>query len=341
MKILVRGTNWIGDSVMSVPALRRLRKSCPDAHITLAAPGWCQGIFGDAEFLDDFMVLEGSGHSISSVCSQAARARKESFDAAILFTNSFGSALAARLSGIARRYGYAAEGRGFLLSAKFEKPEWKSERHESEFYLNLVNLALEELGCTPDRSEPDPSIAVSRAKRDLTRDLLESKGIGKRAAYAVLGPGSTNSRAKRWSAAGFAETADLLRRKEGLMIVLLGSQEERDVANEVKKAAAEAVVDLTGETSLDEAVAVLAEASLVVSNDMGLAHVAAAAGTPTVVIFGPTNPLTTSPLGAAIVREPVECSPCMLRDCPIDHRCMTRISPERVAKEAARLLAAQ
>lgn len=338
MKILVRGTNWIGDSVMSVPALRKLRQSIPGARITLASPAWSEGIFRDADFLDDILVIKATGHSLGAVRARTAEYREGGFDAAILFTNSFVSALTVRTAGIRQRFGYGAEGRRFLLSKSFPKPDWKNERHESEYYLSLVENSIRELGSVPADGTPDSVIPVSESRRHNARSMLEAKGVGSSERFAVIGAGSTNSRAKRWPAERFATVADALKKDRGLKVVLLGSDQEREIAEEVASAASSELIDLTGETTLDEAIGILSEASLMISNDMGLAHIASAVGAPTITIFGPTNHLTTAPLGSEIIREDVECSPCMLRDCPIDHRCMTRISPEQVVSRAAELL---
>ena len=146
-----------------------------------------------------------------------------------------------------------------------------------------------------------------------------------------LGVGSTNSRAKRWPAERFAELCDRLS-ETGSKVLLMGSEADRDVSQLVAAQARFKPIDLCGITSLEEAAAILSQLDLFVSNDMGLAHLAPAVGTQTVVIFGPTNPETTRPFSdlATVIREPVECSPCMLRDCPIDHRCMTRIGVDQV-----------
>jgi len=330
MKILVRGTNWIGDSVMSVPALRRLREGCPESEITLAAPSWAAGIYHDADFIDHLFTLDEPGHSPKVVAGQAAALRKHRFDAAVLFTNSFSTALVIRAAGIPVRVGYAAEGRGILLSNTVKKPEWKDRRHESFYYVNLVDEALAALDLPGVESDLDPAIPVSSERRMEARAALERFGVGNHEAFAVFGAGSTNSRAKRWPSENFSALAEALSGELGFRIVLVGSKDEKDVAESLVGITAADIVDITGKTSLAEAVSIISEASVMVCNDMGLAHVSAAVGTPTVTIFGPTNPLTTSPIGAEIVREQVECSPCMLRDCPIDHRCMTRVTVERV-----------
>ena len=146
----------------------------------------------------------------------------------------------------------------------------------------------------------------------------------------ALGVGSTNSRAKRWAAESYAELNDKLQNESNANVVLVGAKDELDVSNEVFEKSKRKPTILTGKTSLAEAAAILSEIDLLVSNDMGLAHVASAVGTKTLVIFGPTNPATTRPWNAEIIYKAVECAPCMLRDCPIDHRCMTRISADEV-----------
>ncbi|HUF02706.1 MAG TPA: lipopolysaccharide heptosyltransferase II [Aridibacter sp.] len=338
MKILVRGTNWIGDAVMSVPAIRLLRESFPEASITLATQGWVEGIFRDADFIDDILVLEADGHSPKAVRSQAKQIRKGGFDAALILTNSFVTALVARVAGIPERFGYAGEGRGVLLTEAFPKPAWRSERHEVFYYLELARSAALELGADPTESEPNVSIDVSSERRAEARGLLASAGIDISKQVVAFGAGSQNSRAKRWIPERFAAVADALSGEAGSQTLLLGSEADREASSDVSKAMSTHAGDLTGNTSLAEAVAVIAESSLLISNDMGLAHVASAVGTPVVAVFGPTNHLTTAPWGGMVVRKAVECSPCMLRDCPIDHRCMTRVTPEMVIQKALEAL---
>lgn len=338
MKLLVRGTNWIGDAVMSVPAIRQLRYAFPGAEITLATHDWAEGLFRDAEFIDEMIVIENQGHSPLAIRSQARQIGRGNFDAAVLFTNSFATALVARLAGVPRRIGYSGESRGFLLTDALPKPEWKNDRHEVHYYLQLAEHAAKLLGGTIGNSEPDISIAVSESRRTAAKRILSGHDIDVAKPVIALGAGSQNSRAKRWMPESFAAVADKLSSASGASIVLLGSEADAGVSKRVVASMKGPGTDLTGETSLSEAVALLAEADILIANDMGLGHVAAAVGTPVISIFGPTNPLTTAPWGGTVVREEVECSPCMLRDCPIDHRCMTRITPDRVISEALRTL---
>ena len=156
----------------------------------------------------------------------------------------------------------------------------------------------------------------------------------------ALGIGSTNSRAKRWPAERYSQLATRLALDTKATILLVGSEADKIVADAVKRSSRTDIIDLCGSTSIQEAAAILAFCDLLIANDMGLAHLAPAVGTQTIVIFGPTNEVTTRPFSdnAQVIRNPVECSPCMLRDCPIDHRCMTGVSVEMVFEQARAIL---
>jgi heptosyltransferase-2 len=342
MRILVRGTNWIGDAVMSIPALRQLRRAFPEAHIALHTRAWADGLFRDADFIDEILPFEESGSNFRTVLNQARSIRRQRFDVAVIFPNSYRSAAIVKLAGIPRRFGYSKEGRRLLLTDPLRVPDWKDQRHEVHYYLDLVGAVSEEFqGSHPEDAEISASLPVSAERRTAARKRLADSGCKPGRPVVAIGPGSTNSRAKRWPADRFAELSDRLHGELGANVLVLGSREERDVAEAVKQGAAHPPIDLAGATSLSEAVAILAEADFFISNDMGLAHVAAAVGTRTLVIFGPTDPVTTRPFSdlAEVIREPVECSPCMLRDCPIDHRCMTRVTVDAVLKKASAALA--
>jgi heptosyltransferase II len=343
VKILVRGTNWVGDAVMTIPALRELRRLFPAAEITLHTRAWAEGIFRDAAFLDEILTFDKTKSKIKDALGQARELKKHEFDLAVLFPNSFETALVAKLSKISRRFGYAKESRSFLLTDSIEIPAWKNERHEVFYYLNLVaEIEKEYFGTqTVLDSEPRIELAVSGERRAEARRILERNGLDLSKKTVALGVGSTNSRAKRWPAESYAKLNDLLQNELGTNVVLVGARDETEISREVAAKAEKKPLILTGRTNLAEAVAVLSEIDLLVSNDMGLAHIAPAVGTGTIVIFGPTNEKTTRPIGSEIIRKTVDCAPCMLRDCPIDHRCMTRISPAEVFKMAESKLPAK
>lgn len=319
---------------MQIPALREVRRIFPKAHVTLCTREWAKGIFQDAKFIDDFLIIEPD----ESVFQSAKKWRKGKYDLAILFTNSFQTALLSKLGKVKKRFGYANEGRSFLLTNSFEKPIWKDERHEIYYYLNLVaEVENHYFGITSEQNVIF-ELAVSDERKNAARRILSENDVDLSKKIIALCPGSTNSRAKRWQSESYAKLNDRLQSNFPANIILIGDKSELDVSREVVEKSNNKPLVLTGKTSLAEVTAILSLCDLLVSNDTGPAHISAALGTKTIVIFGPTNPKTTHPIGAEIVRQEVECSPCMLRDCPIDHRCMTRISADEVFLKVQNLL---
>ena len=344
-RIVVRGTNWVGDAVMTIPALRQLRNLFPQAQITLATRAWAQGLFADADFLDDVLIHEGNG--LRSVVNQVREWRKRNFDLAVLFPNSLETALVASLSRVPVRIGYATEGRQPLLTHPLPLPEWRDSKHEVFYYLKIV-AELEWLISHQQTfldTQPNGSLEVSPERKFSARGFLRSQGVNQVGSgkLVALCPGSINSRAKRWPAERYAALADKLIDELGAQVLLVGSQAETEVSEDVMRQMHNTPIFLTGKTDLAKLVSVLSLVDLLVTNDTGPAHIASALDRPVLVIFGPTNPLTTRPFSprAEIVREPPDCAPCMLRDCPIDHRCMTAITPEDVFAHASRLLRAE
>lgn len=348
-RIVVRGTNWVGDAVMTVPALRELRRLFPGAHITLATRSSSAGLFVDADFVDDLQVHVETG--ILSTIGQVREWRKRDFDLAVLLPNSFESALVAFLAGVRTRAGFGTDGRRLLLTHPLELPQWRSTRHEVFYYLEVIEQLGKLLNVSSSAGtagtvhERDGSLRVSAARRSAALDLLRRHGVAAHSGRKVgpivaLCPGSINSQAKRWPAERYAVLADRFIRNLEAQVLLIGSKDELEVSQEVAGLMSEKAVILTGQTNLEQAVAVLSEVDLLVTNDTGPAHIASALGRPTLVIFGPTNPLTTAPFSAAgaIIRRPPDCAPCMLRECPIDHRCMTAISPDEVFDRAVLML---
>ncbi len=333
-KIVVRGTNWIGDAVMSVPALRELSRIFPDSEIVLHTKAALAGLFGDADFIDRVLPYEKRGSKIRQAISQADLLVDENFDLAILLPNSFEVAASASMARVPIRIGYNKDLRGLLLTDPIAVPEWKEKRHEVLYYLNLIAEVERRFvgSATVGQGAPDTSIPVALHRQMAARRFLEAAGLDPERPMVALGAGSTNSRAKRWGIENFAALNDRLQEDLSVQVLLVGDASEKEVAAAVIEAANYKPFDITGQTGVAEAAAVLSVADLLVSNDMGLAHVAPSVGTRTAVIFGPTDPITTRPLSekAVVIRHEVECSPCMLRDCPIDHRCMTRVTVDSV-----------
>src|SRR6185369_15735295 len=338
-RVVVRGTNWVGDSLMTVPALRALRRVLPDAEITLVIRPSAQGIFSEADFVDDVLLYDRKG--VFSVIPQVREWRRRKFDLAVLFQNAFEAALIPFLAGVPLRLGYATESRQALLTHPLDLPDWRSSRHEVFYYLYLVT-ALEQMlfgASTIFETDPDAGIQISEVRKSAAKELLRAHGVREDEPVVALCPGSINSRAKRWPAEAYAALADRLIDTQR-QVLLIGSKEEADVSREVTSRMRHQPIVLTGQTTLDQITAVLAGVDLIVTNDTGPAHIGAGLGRPTIVIFGPTNPLTTRPFSPAaeILRHPPDCAPCMLRDCPIDHRCMTAITVDKVFERSHVLL---
>jgi heptosyltransferase-2 len=346
-RVVVRGANWVGDAVMTVPALRELRRVLPGARITLATRAWAEGIFEGADFVDDLMPVEDGGGGAFFRQVREWRARR--FDLAVLLPNAFAPALVAFAARVPFRLGHATDGRGLLLTHPLAVPEWRGRRHEVFYYLNLVaeleralkgstGVRLDDATATAAPSRPEVSVSAERL--EAAREFLRARGVRFERPVVALCPGSTNSRAKRWPAERFAALADLLIEEAGAEVLLVGSGEELEVSRAVESHAREPLRVMTGETDLAQTVALLGVCDLLVTNDTGPAHIAAALARPVVVIFGPTDPATTRPFATVseVVRVPPECAPCMLRDCPIDHRCMTAVTPEMVFARARRFL---
>jgi lipopolysaccharide heptosyltransferase II len=293
-------------------------------------------LFADAEFIDDLLVHEGSG--LRSAVHQVRQWQKHHFDLAVLFPNSLEAALVASLARVPHRIGYATDGRQRLLTHPLALPEWRSAKHEVFYYLNIVEELERAIGNAPAAlaTEPDSSLLVTESHQSAAIELLRLNGVRGGRSLVALCPGSINSRAKRWPTERYAALADRLIDDLGADVLLIGSSAESEVSLEVSRQMRNRPVILTGHTDLAQLVAVLSVVDLLVTNDTGPAHVASALGRPTLVIFGPTNPLTTRPFSSAgqIVRTPPDCAPCMLRDCPIDHRCMTAITPDEVFERA-------
>jgi heptosyltransferase-2 len=347
---MIRVPNWVGDAVIAVPALRELRRIFAGARITLAARPWVAGLFDGEGLADELMPIRDARNLIQAsvnFASDVRTMRQARIDIAVLLQNAFGAALLARAGGAKRIAGYPTDRRRALLDfvLPFE-PNYKAA-HQVRYYLNIA-AELERRLTGESHVEIDtaqPRLHVTDQQRERARLLLERSGVRTiepwhRARIVALNPGATNSRAKRWLAERFASTADRLAERNGFQTIIVGAKGDVDDATAVVALMRTPATVLAGQTDIAELKALLACTSLVISNDTGTAHVSAALNVPTVVVFGPTEHVSTRPLSdvAMVVRHDVECSPCMLRECPIDHRCMTRVEVEDVYRAAESLM---
>jgi heptosyltransferase II len=335
-RMLIRGTNWIGDAVMSEPALSAIRQAFPKADITLLVKPAIAELFQQHPAIDHLLVYEHRGRHarLSGKWALGSELRRGRFDVAILFQNAFEAALLAFLAGIPRRYGYGTDGRAFLLSDAITAPNRTALAHQTQYYLDL----LRPLGITPLPAAPRLFVSDSEEER-MTQRLMEA-GIQATERLIGINPGSTYGSAKRWLPERFAQAADRMVEQFGGRVVIVGAAGEEALGQAIAEKMLSKPVVLSGRTSIRELMAVIKRCRPFVTNDTGPMHIAAAFGVPVVAIFGPTDFRTTSPFGEThqIVRQPVECSPCLLRECPIDHRCMTGVTVEHVCEAAAKQL---
>ena len=335
-RILVRGANWIGDAVMSTPALQRLRDSFPHAQITLLTTPLTAELFKESPYFNEIIEYRRREAGAKALLETSRKIRAHHFDIAVLFQNAFEAALLAWMGGARLRIGFSEQGRGFLLTGRLHRGSRHRDRHQVHDYLEIV--AECERVCfgreiKPATGNPFPVMTASPSQIAAARTLLQSCGIDPDDRPLIaLNPGATNSRAKCWGEDHFASLADRLIVELNGQIVLIGAPSERDYAEKVfQLISSPGAINLAGKTSIEQLVGVLGHCALLVSNDTGPAHIAAALGRPTLTIFGPTNEFETAPLGprAEMLRaEGIECARCMLRDCPIDHRCMRRITSD-------------
>jgi lipopolysaccharide heptosyltransferase II len=351
--IIIRGANWIGDAVMTLPAIERLRSSFPRSHIALLATPLTTGLFENSPSVDEVIEYRRKEDGTRAFIETMRLMRARRFGLAALFQNAFEAALLTALGGAPVRIGFAAQGRGPLLTHKLLRGPRHSGRHQVHDYLDIVaecervclgwNPGPRISNLEPQISNPLPSLAASPAQRQAAEALLRRAGVDSNSRPLVaLNAGATNSRAKRWPEDRFAALADRLIEALGSRIVFIGAASERAGAERIiRRMERRGAVNLAGETGMTELIGSLDACDLLISNDTGPAHIAAALGRPTLTIFGPTNEFETAPRGPraeAIRAEGVECERCMLRDCPIDHRCMTRIDPSEVFERALKLL---
>ncbi|HTM49259.1 MAG TPA: lipopolysaccharide heptosyltransferase II [Bryobacteraceae bacterium] len=340
-KILIRATNWVGDAVMSAPALSAIRRRFPTAEMVALARPWVADIYAGEKSIDRVIryLPAGGFRDWGAKWALAQALRRERFDCAILLQNAFEAALLARLAGIPKRIGYDRDGRGWLLTDAIPVPRRGDiPRHERFYYLELLRRAgiLDEI-------PPSEGIRLDGIAPAAARGLERFRELGIAAPVIGVSPGAAYGGAKRWLAEGFAAAASSVAREQEARVALFGSDAERalcDTIAEEIRGTGVAAINMAGRTTLREFIDLAAACRLFLTNDSGAMHIASAAGVRTVAIFGATDEDATGPTGplARVVREKVECSPCLLRECPIDHRCMTRVGPERVAGAARDLL---
>jgi heptosyltransferase-2 len=326
-RLVIIAPNWLGDAVMSLPLINDIHREWTETHLSVAARTAVAPVYEMAAAVDEVIVLKGGG-GLGGIRAVGANASMlAGFDAALLLPNSFASAWTVARAGIKERWGFRADLRGPLLTRAIARPP--KLVHQAEYYQALAAM----LGIP--EGERTARLTVPNDARARAGTLLARAGVVEKEPIVVMAPGAAYGSAKQWLPHRFAELARLLRDQRGLRSVLVGARADAKVCREI--AAASGAVDLAAQTDLQTLAGVLAAAQVVVTNDSGAMHLAAAVGTRVIAIFGATNEKKSAPLGAGfdaptptIVATNVWCRPCMLRECPIDHRCMTRIDARTV-----------
>ncbi len=319
---------------MSVPALRALRARFPRAKISILAKPWVADLYRREPFCD--RMIPYTATDLASKWRAARDLRSFNFDCAILLQNAFEAAAVAFAARIPTRIGYARDGRGPLLTSPIAVPRaGEIPRHERFYYLELLRRA----GIVESIRDND-SIHLDGAPDARQAGMARFRELGMGDVVVGVSPGAAYGSAKRWIPERFAEAATGVARELGARVALFGSKAERDLCASIAESIPVPARNFAGETSLGEFIDLAAACRVYLTNDSGAMHIASALGVPTVAVFGATDDAATGPTGplAKVVREPVECSPCLKRECPIDHRCMTRVSAARVAETALTLL---
>ncbi len=338
-KILVRGTNWVGDGVMSLPALDALRARFPSAEIVLAVKPWVAELYEHHPAVNRLLVydLEGEQRGPRGFWKFTEMLRAERFDLAILFQNAFHAAWMAWCARIPVRIGYDLESRGALLTDAVPVPPPALYGHQSNYYLHLLFRA----GLI-ERPIPSERILlnVQHGEKIWAARQLKSLGLGGPRFLVGFSPGAAFGPAKRWLLDHYADLADRLVGALDADVLIFGSRAEKPLAETIARMMEHTPTIVSGETTLRQLMALMAQCRLIITNDSGPMHLAAALGLPVVAIFGSTNERATGPVSprARIVKHPVACSPCGLRECPIDFRCMKGVTVEEVHRTALGLI---
>jgi heptosyltransferase-2 len=322
---------------MCLPALRALREQYPAAHIAILARPWVADLYRREPFADSIVLLEAARgrHDLRGKWSIAQQLRANRYDCALLLQNAFEAALIAWLAGIPTRIGYNRDGRGMLLTRAVRVPaSGEIPRHERFYYLELLRRA----GLTPAMPASD-AIRLDCAAQARVSGAGRFAGLGFPPVVIGVSPGAAFGTAKRWLPEHFAASAAGLARRLDGAVAVFGSADERALCQSVADSLAGdgvRVHNFAGETSLSEFIDLAAACRVYLTNDSGAMHISSALGVPTVAVFGATDHVGTGPTGdhSVVVRQPVDCSPCLLRECPIDHRCMTLVTPAQVVEAA-------
>lgn len=325
MKIIVRAPNWIGDSILAVPTVACLSRNYPQAQIWIAAKEWVKDIFSFYDFINGIIPLPDA-NNFQSLWISAKKIKEHHFDIGLLLTNSFSSGLLFYLAKIPQRWGYRRDGRSLLLTKSIALKNQDAYKHQVNYYLDLI------AGIGLKTFPPQIALPLTQEEEERAKEIFSSLSVDPQKPLVMLNLGAAYGPAKRWPGEKFAELAHLLQERKKAEILVVGSQDEAELAETIGSLMKKKPHNLTGKTSLHLLAALISKADLFITNDSGPMHIANALKIPLVAIFGPTDPLLTGPFQepSVVIKKDVACWPCNYRECPYDHRCMTSIKPEEV-----------
>jgi lipopolysaccharide heptosyltransferase II/tetraacyldisaccharide 4'-kinase len=327
-RILLLAPNWLGDAVMSLPVLAGLRSFYPQARLSVAARKSVAPLYEAHPDVTEILVIPQGRTQWSWF-----RQQRLAFDLAVALPNSLAAAAGLWLARVPERLGYAADGRTWLLTRAVRGRRALAGLHQVYYYLGILS-AFGEVSCFVP-----PRLAVTEQERQAARKMLTARGATPDAPLVGLAPGAAYGPAKRWPPERFAAVAKTLAGEWGALPVILGGPGDRPAAQEVLRRYDGQILDLSGQTSLREALAVLSHIDILITNDSGLMHAAAALDVPLVAIFGSTDPVATGPFSsrALVLRQPLPCSPCFERTCQTGYPCLTAITAAQVLDAAIEL----
>ncbi len=327
MKIVVRAPNWIGDSILAIPAIESLSKNTPDIKIWIAAQSWVKDLFTSFDFIEGIIPIQCQTN-LKDLNNSARKLKDFHFDAGLLLTNSFSSALLFYRAKIPERWGYIRDSRQILLTKGVPLKNKEEYSHQVKFYLDLIS-ALGFKTIPPKLSLP----LTQKEKRD-SKKMLLSLGVDLKKNIITFNPGAFYGPAKRWPPSNYAKLAGMFQQRNDTEILIIGSINETFLGESIASEMSKKPTLLAGKTNLRLLAGIISHSNLLVTNDSGPMHMANALNIPIVSLFGPTDPRVTGPFQepASVIKKDVACWPCSYRECPFDHRCMMQIEPEEVYK---------
>jgi heptosyltransferase II len=335
-RILFRSANWVGDAIMTTPVLRAVRKNFPQSRISILAKPWVVPVYQHSPYVDEVVIYDNHGRHKRGLGTirLAGDLRKYGFDMAILIQNAFEAALLTFLAGIPLRVGYNTDARSLFLNPSIKLAPELKKRHLIEYYIGILK------GVSLPDDGPDMDLFISPDDREDAQKILERYALDLETPVIGINPGATGGTAKRWFPERYADLCRKLSEKYRTKILIFGGPSDTELGERISGLSPGCCCNIAGKTSLGQAFALIEKCNMFVTNDSGLMHAAAALHINQVAVMGSTDYIATAPFDkkSVMVRQQVDCAPCKKDDCPIDHKCMERITVDMVMKTCESVL---